>query len=217
MVRVWCGLLLCVFLGSSLQAQGADDEAVFKERLTAWVSAVKSMEQDKSEESVQKVDGAFKELQKFSREYPGSRYADDAEFIRYNGTEVPLEQWEEFVAKYPEGRLEDLTREQLRGLTGTFSSFAYECLIPYELLPVYMRGQRAWLGRDYKEAEKYLADFVQKVDLYYGDLRRDILDKPYFNLLTACKAQKKRPEYDKIKAKYIKLFPEKSGAIECYW
>lgn len=215
-MRFFAYLFIITFMFSNCLAEEANDETVFKEKLVQWVDAANVVAEEENTENVKKLDDAFIDLRRFSREHPDSQYADDAEFIRYKGTEVPPEQWEKFAAKYYDGKIEDFTKEQLRRLKGNFSAFAYECYIPYGLLPLYVKGQNAWLGLDYKEAERYLSEFLQKLDFYSSDLKR-ALQEPYFNLLTIYKSLNKRKEYDKIKEKARKLFPEKADFLERHW
>jgi len=217
MVKFLGRIVVGVFILSNCLAQEASDEAVFKERLVQWVNTVNAAGQDRSPENIEKADEALRNLRKFAREYPDSKYADDVEFIRYNSTEEPVEAWEEFAAKYPDGKLEDLTKGELRKLGGNFSSFAYECYIPYELMPVYVKGKKAWLGSDYAEAEKDLSDFVMKVDMYYADLRQTILEQPYLTLMSIYKSRNKRSEFHKVKDKFIRLFPDKKELAQRQW
>jgi hypothetical protein len=214
----WVAFFIIFVLGfSSCPAQEASDEAIFKERLQKWVEAVNTLVDEESDLNMAKVDDTLREIRKFAREYPQSKYADDAEFVRHNSIESDVETWEQFAAKYPEVNTEEFTREELRKLKGKFSAYSYECLIPYELMPLYMRGKLAWIVADYKEVEKYWSDFALKIEFGYSDFKKDILPDIYYNLMNVYKALGKRKEYDKVKDKYVALCPDKRAFAERHW
>lgn len=209
-------VFITAMLFNNCPAQEEDPNTIFEERLKEWVKAANAAEDNLDQANISRLNDAFRELRTFSRQYTGNKYTDDAEFIRYKSTEVAPEKWDEFFAKYPSGKTEDFTREQLSKLKGSLTPFAYECCIPYELLPLYSRGQLAWLEDNFEEAEKHLADFMQKIELHYPDLK-GLSPEPYVKLLMTYKSLDKRKEYDKIKEKVFILFPAKREFAENLW
>ncbi len=208
--------LIAVVIFTNCFAQEENPDSIFETRLNEWIVAANTVEESQNQTDIARLDNAFRDLRVFSRQYPDNKYSDDAEFIRYKSTEVTPDKWEEFLAKYPTGKTEDFTREQLAKLKGSLASFSYECFIPYELLPLYSRGQLAWLSDDFVEAEKNLAEFLQKIEVYYSDLKA-FSPEPYIKLLKTYKSLNKRKEYDKIKEKVFVLFPAKREFAENLW
>ena len=215
MRTLWLVFIVALVFNTS-SAQDEDPNAVFEERLQEWIEAANIVEDDQSQTNIARLDDAFRDLRIFTRQFPENKYADDAEFIRYKSTEVMADKWEDFLARYPSGKTENFTREQLGKLKGTLAPFAYECYIPYELLPLYSRGQLAWLSDDFQEAEKNLAEFLQKIEIHYSDLK-GLSPEPYIKLLMTYKSLDKRKEYDKIKEKVFILFPAKREFAENLW
>lgn len=215
MAMLWSVLML-VLVFTNCSAQDEDPDIIFEKRLQEWVEAANAVEDDQGQANMARLNDAFRDLRVFSRQYPENKYTDDADFIRYKSTEVTPDKWDEFLAKYPKGRTEDFTKEQLAKLKGNLKPFALECYIPYELLPIYTKGLLAWLEDDFLEAEKNLADFLQKIEIHYPDLK-GFSDEPYVKLLMTYKKLDKRNEYDKIKQKVFILFPTRREFAENLW
>jgi hypothetical protein len=209
-------IFIFAIIFNNCPAQEEDPNVIFEERLREWVEAANIVDDNQDQTNIARLNDAFRDLRIFTRQHPENKYADDAEFIRYKSTEVTPDKWDEFLAKYPSGKTEDFTREQLAMLKGMLAGFAFECLIPYELLPLYTRGQLAWLSDDFQEAEKNLADFLQKIEIHYPDLT-ELSPEPYIKLLMTYKSLDKRKEYDKIKEKVFILFPAKREFAENLW
>ena len=215
-MRMFWFVFAAALIFTNCLAQDEDPDAIFEARLEEWVQAANAVEENQNQTNMGRLDNAFRDLRVFARQYPDSKYADDAEFIRYKSTEVTPDKWDEFLASYPSGKTENFTREHMKDLKGNLTPFAYESYIPYELLPLYSRGQLAWLEDNYEEAEKSLAEFLQKIDVYYPDLK-DLSPEPYIRLLMTYKKLDKRKEYDKIKEKVFVLFPAKREFAENLW
>jgi len=215
-MRMLWFVFISVLTFNNCLAQEENPNAIFEERLKEWIEAANVVEENQNQTNIARLDDAFRDLRVFARQYPDNKYADDAEFIRYKSTEVTSDKWEEFLAKYPSGKTEEFTKEQLKNLKGNLTPFAYECYIPYELLPLYSRGQLAWLADDFQEAEKNLAEFLQKIEIYYSDLK-GLSAEPYIRLLMTYKSLNKRKEYDKVKEKVFILFPTKREFSENLW
>ena len=211
----WCLLMFALIFNNCL-AQDEDPNVVFEQRLLQWIGAANAVEDDQNQTNIVKLDDTFRDLRTFARQYPDSKYADDADLIRYKSTEVSSDKWDEFLTKYSSGKIEDFTREQLGKLKGNLVSFAYECSVPYELIPIYAKGQVCWLSEDFVEAEKRFSEFLQKIEVYYPDLK-SLSPDPYIKLLMVYKQLNKRKEYDKIKEKLFILFPAKREFAENLW
>lgn len=208
--------LIFLLIGTSF-AKGIDEEAVFEERLLKWVDCVNALVEKETPENVQNLENALTNISSFYRDYPKNKYADDAKFIYNKSIDASEEAWEELVNKYPEGKIEEFTKEQLRGLKGNFKDFVYEFFIPYNLLITYVKGQLGWLKeQNYDKAIHYLSEFVKKVDYGQPELKK-ISYVVYSGLLKSCKELNKKESYEKIKEEMIILFPEKKEQIEQYW
>ena len=212
------GLFFIIFFVSShCLAQEANDEAVFKEKLLQWVNSVNAFQAQDTPENGEKMNGALRALRKFTLDFPNSRFADDAEFIRYNSTEVSFETWERFATKYPNAKIEDFTKQELRKLTGFFASFGDDCNVPYEFMSLYVREREAWSSEDYREAEMRLSEFIQKIDFYYPQLKVVLLRGPYLRLMEIYKGKNQKNEYNRMKEKFIGLFPAEKAQAENIW
>jgi hypothetical protein len=209
-------LFITVLAFTNCLAQDEDPNVVFEKRLLQWIEAANVVEDNQNQTNIAQLDNAFRDLRTFARQYPDSKYADDADLIRYKSTEVSSDKWDEFLTKYSSGKIEDFTKEQLGKLKGNLVSFTYECSVPYELIPIYSQGQACWLSGNFVEAEKRFSEFLQKIEVYYPELK-NLSPDPYIKLLMVYKQLNKRKEYDKIKEKVFILFPAKREFAENLW
>jgi hypothetical protein len=209
-------LLIFALIFNNCLAQDEDPNVVFEKRLLQWIEAANAVEDNQNQTNIAQLDDAFRDLRTFARQYPDSKYADDADLIRYKSTEVSSDKWDEFLTKYSSGKSEDFTKEQLGKLKGNLVSLAYECSVPYELIPIYTQGQVCWLSENFVEAEKRFSEFLQKIELHYPELK-NLSPDPYIKLLMVYKQLNKRKEYDKIKEKVFILFPAKREFAENLW
>lgn len=219
--KIFVGITITFFAVSAFAlgicfAEKTKEDSIFEERLIEWVNVDNELNPDNSQ-STKRLEEALYNLQKFYQDYPNNKYSDDAEFIYLKSIAAPEKEWEKFVAQYPNEKIEEFTKEQLRKLKGNFSNFVYELCIPYDLLLGYVKGQKAWMeDRDYEEAVSYLSQFVKKLDYSNPDLKE--ASRPaYFGLLVSYKKLNKKEDYEKVKEEMIVLFPEKKERLEGFW
>jgi tetratricopeptide (TPR) repeat protein len=234
--KIRFAVLLAVLLFAGVSCSRSNsDEVVFKNRVNALLFVPfpedygnpDSASYDKASQEHEKgVDKASAELIKFSEEFPGSPFADDARYLAliYKGIHgkvgdraESIKMLEGMIKQYPGGKLEESTLKHLETLLkpagGPFPDF----YLPYDLKLLLLKGEQAVLKeKNYREGLKYYLEFIDNTNANNSRTRK--LSSFAYAMVTICyKRLNMLEEGEALKNKRIGFFPEEKEAIEKSW
>ncbi len=195
------GLLAMLYLLAGpmvqLRAENAepsleDHREIFEQRFTKFLNCFKFAEAKLQNPAAQgcsenEQTANVVSLGEFSREFPSSRFSDDAAYLENQILFIAapshdrIEKFDSFVQQHPGAKLEDYTAQQL---LGSQSSLAYLACMSYPEAVHLMRGNLAFDENDYKTAIGELSSIKDKVD-YGRDPTRQLEKMVYLPLVIA--------------------------------
>lgn len=131
-------------------------EAIFKKIVNTYFESLKNSENPNERKTVFKEN--YDALISFSSLYPDSIYADDAEWlilIEEAVDNIDIAKLDNFVKKYPNGKLELFTLNEIEGGGG---------IREYNLILPYYKGIKAMNDDDYRAAIEHFTSFSKKAE-----------------------------------------------------
>ncbi len=198
-------------------SKNKDAEGIFKDRLRKYWYCPTSL-LFPTPEKERKQEKTRKDLLSFSREFPNSRFADDAIFVLacFSQKSDDRRMYMKELEQYPNEKLEDYTVEFIRKecvkSSGICEYILADTIMPYDLVVSFYKGEQASIEKDYNNTIKYMGYFVERIDSNNQRLKEK-LKFAYIHLLAGYKKTGKTDECKQISEKMLSLYPEENDRI----
>ena len=234
--KIRFAVLLAILLFASVSCvRSNSEEVVFKKKVNVLLFVPFSYDygnpdkisyEKASQEQKEGMDKASAELIKFSEEFPGSPFADDAQYLAliYRGIHrkvgdcaESIKMLEDMIKRYPGSKLEESTLKHLETLLKPAGGPLPDFYLSYDLKLKLLKGEQAVLGdKNCREGLKYYLEFIDNTDAH--DARTRQLSSFAYAMAANCyKRLNMREEGEALKNKRISFFPEQKEAIEKSW
>jgi hypothetical protein len=210
--------LISLVLVSISCSQTRDDKAIFMDRLDKFANAPSGPGFTASKQEIT----ARKNLLSFTKEFPRSNFADDAQFVSVVFTagypsDEDVSIMEKLIEDYPDGKIEYYTIQYLENYCHRLGiDPPARIYMPYDVVLLYMKCENAWRNKNWDAGIKYSSEFLKKVDANDPRMRIEVY-ADYADLLYGYKILDRTAEGEEAKNKMISVFPDKKDQIERIW
>lgn len=203
-------VLIVILVVSSLACSKVNsEEEVFKKRLLSYLMAPLSVSVEAKKQS-QLLEN---NLVNFSKEFPNSKYADDAQYVPNVIPPVndkKIISMYELVKKYPEGKLEDYTIKLIEDFFKKMGQASYTPYFNlfYSQALILMKAEKfSFIEQNWSESMKFAKEFIDNADEGNLKIRQD-LRLAYMIYFVSLQKLGKLEDAEQVKRKTLMLFPD---------